>query len=386
MKIGLVCNYYIRNFGSLLQCYATQKAVRDMGHEIEAIQFENVPTKKAKIQFFVRLKLKQLFKPKAVLKKIKKIKNTNYNNDCNSLREVRKQRFNEFINQNLILSKPYACLESISKECRKYDLVMLGSDQLLCPKDIIFGFHTLSFVPDNIKKISYAASFGVSKLPITVRRKAKKELDRFDYFSVRETTGAQIFKNLTGKDVPVVADPTLLVKSSDWKNIAGLKPIVKGKYIYCHFLGDNPQHRQWAEKLKENMGYKIVTMRHAAIYIKSDERFGDIAVKEAGPKEFLNLIANAEYVLADSFHATIFSILFHKKFFTFNRFVEGSTGSTNSRLESLLNKLQLEKRRINSIEELDNYYIDDIDYKKVDTILDKWISDSIKYLKEALEK
>ena len=69
-KVGLVCNYYMLNYGSLLQCYATQKAIEDMGHDVEAIQFENIPTDKAKKQLFLRLKVKQMFKPKAVLKKL----------------------------------------------------------------------------------------------------------------------------------------------------------------------------------------------------------------------------------------------------------------------------------------------------------------------------
>ncbi len=385
MKIGLVCNYYIHNYGSLLQCYATQRAIHDMGYDIEAIQFENIPTKKAKIQHYVRLKSIQLLKPKAVLKKLKNIKNANYNDEYNNIRTIRNQKFDQFISQNLILSKPYKCLNEISKECEKYDLIMLGSDQLLCPKDIIFGYHTLSFVPDNIKKIAYAASFGLSKLPITVRRKAKKELNRFDCFSAREKEGAKIYNSLTGKEVPVVVDPTLLIKANEWRNIAGKEAIIKEKYIYCHFLGNNPSHRKWAEKLKENTGYKIVTIRHAAVYIKSDNSFGDIAVNTAGPEEFINLIANAEYVLADSFHATIFSIMFHKKFVVFNRFKEGSSGSTNSRLESLLSQLELQYRRVESDSDMLLIWNNDIDYRKIDDILNDWIKQSKEYLKKVIE-
>ena len=93
MKIGLVCNYYIHNYGSLLQCYATQRAIHDMGYDIEAIQFENIPTKKAKIQHYVRLKSIQLLKPKAVLKKLKNIKNANYNDEYNNIRTIRNQKF-----------------------------------------------------------------------------------------------------------------------------------------------------------------------------------------------------------------------------------------------------------------------------------------------------
>ena len=384
-KIGLVCNYYILNYGSALQCYATERIIKELGYHIEAIQFANIPTKKAKIQLFLRLKLKQCFRPTAIVKKLGRMKNNSSNQYYLDIRQKRKEKFEDFIRQNLTLTKQYNSLEEVEKEIHNYDIVVLGSDQLLNPKDIIFGYHTLSFVPDDIKKISYAASFGLSKLPMTVKRKAQKELSRFDRFAAREIAGAGIYKELTGKNVPVVVDPTLLVSPQDWKEIAGEEPIVKEKYIYCYFIGKNPTHREIAEKLQTYTGYKIVSIRHIDEFIKLDENFGDVAVNEAGPREFINLVANAEYVLADSFHATIFSILFHRKFFVLNRFAEGSTGSTNSRLDSLLGKLHLEERRVGSVTELDSLYKSEIQYSHVDEILAHWILESKEYLDKALE-
>lgn len=330
--------------------------------------------------------MKQCFNPKAVVKKLKRTKNSNSNQYYIDIRETRRNKFEQFIQENLEMTDKYNSLEEVSAIVSQYDIIMLGSDQLLNPKDIIFGYHTLSFVPDNIKKISYAASFGLSKLPLTVKGKAAKELKRFDCFAAREVRGAEIYKELTGKDVPVVVDPTMLISADEWSQIVGQEPIVKEKYIYCYYIGENPLHREIAKKLQEKTGYKIVSIRHIDEFIKDDENFGDVAVNEAGPKEFINLVSNAEYVLADSFHATIFSILFHKKFFVLNRFVEGSSGSTNSRLESLLGKLGLNERRIKSLSELSEKYKDEIQYSVVDETLNKWIVDSKEYLKNALEK
>ena len=384
-KIGLVCNYYILNYGSALQCYATQRAVEELGESIEGISFPNIPTKKAKIKVFLALKVKQFFKPKAVLKKIQRIKNSNINDYYLQIRKKRELKFKEFIDGNILLTKPYDSIEEVKRDIDNYNIVMLGSDQLLNPRDIILGYHTLSFVPDNIKKISYAASFGLSKLPYLVRRKAKKELRRFDCFGAREIRGAEIYKELTGKDVPVVVDPTLLISREGWEGICDSEPIIKEKYIYCYFIGENPVHRKIAEKLKEYTGYKIVLIRHIDEYIESDEKFGDIAVNEAGPKEFINLIANAEYVLADSFHATIFSVIFQKKFFVLNRFKSGSSGSTNSRIDSLLEKLELEERRIESVAELNEEHKKNINYTDVNYKLEEWKKNSKNYLKDALE-
>lgn len=384
-KIGLVCNYYIINYGSALQCFATQKTVKEMGYDVKALQFPNIPTRNAKIQLALRLKIKQCFSPKAVAKKLQRTKNSNSNQYYIDIREKRRNKFEQFISENLDMTDNYNSLDEVRTAASQYDTIMLGSDQLLNPKDIIFGYHTLSFVPDNIKKISYAASFGLSKLPITVKGKASKELKRFDCFAARETRGAEMYKELTGKDVPVVVDPTMLISADEWSQIVAQESIVKEKYIYCYFIGENPLHREITNKLQEYTGYKIVSIRHIDEFIKDDESFGDIAVNEAGPKEFINLVSNAEYVLADSFHATIFSVLFHKKFFVLNRFVEGSAGSTNSRLESLLGKLGLEERRIGSLSELNEKYKDEIQYSAVDKTLNQWISDSKEYLKNALE-
>lgn len=385
-KVGLVCNYYMLNYGSLLQCYATQKAIEDMGHDVEAIQFENIPTDKAKKQLFLRLKLKQMFKPKAVLKKLERMKNTNSNQFYNDLRTIRKNRFHDFIDEKLCLSKPYDSLEQVQGNVGNYDVIALGSDQLLCPKDIIFGYHTLEFVPEDIKKISYAASFGLSKLPGSVVKKARRDLKRFDDFAAREVAGAGIYKELTGKEVPVVVDPTLLLESEQWKEVAGKTPIIEGDYIFCYFIGDNSEHRKMAETLKKKTGLKIVTIRHIDDYIEADENFGDIAVNDAGPKEFINMIVNAKYVLSDSFHATIFSTMMHKQFCVFNRFAVGSKGSTNSRLDSLLGKLGTEERRVSESKEMLEIIDNQVDWNRVDNILKTWIEESKDYLKKAIEE
>ena len=383
-KVGLVCNYYMLNYGSLLQCYATVKAIKDMGYDIEAIQFENIPTKKAKKQLVFRLKIKQFFKPSAIFKKLERIKNTNYNSEYDELRKKRKEKFDRFVNENIPLSRKFNSLEEVSERCREYDVLALGSDQLLCPKDIIMGYHSMEFAPDDVKKISYAASFGLSKLPMLVKKKAARDLKRFDCFAAREIAGEKIYKELTGKNAPVVVDPTLLLSRDKWLEVAGEKPLVEGDYIFCYFIGDNEKHREMANIIKEKTGLKIVTIGHIDDYISADEGFGDVCINDAGPVEFTNMILNAKYVLADSFHSTIFSIMYHKKFLVFNRFVDGSSGSTNSRIDSLLEMLSLQSRRTDDKEKVVDYILNDIEYEKVDETLEKWIKESREYLRKSL--
>jgi hypothetical protein len=383
-KVGLVCNYYILNYGSALQCYATEKTIKEMGHEVEVINCPNIPTPKAKIQLILKLKLKQLFKPKAIAAKLRRVKDNSTNELYVDIVKNRKEKFAQFINENMTFSKEIHQFEELYKLSGKYETVVLGSDQLLNPKDIILGYHTLSFVPDNIQKVAYAASFGLSKLPVSVKSKAQKELSRFDKFSAREIRGAEIYKELTGKQVQVVVDPTLLLSRTEWDEISGKEPIIKDRYIYCYFIGLNGMHRNIAKKLAEITGYKIVSIRHIDEYIKEDENFGDIAINDAGPKEFVNIVKNAEIILADSFHATIFSVIFNKKFFVLNRFANNSSQSTNSRIDSLLEMLKLEDRRIENIGDIENRYNEMIDYEKVNEILKNWSGESKEYLKESL--
>jgi hypothetical protein len=143
-------------------------------------------------------------------------------------------------------------------------------------------------------------------------------------------------------------------------------------------------HRNIAKRLAEITGYKIVSIRHIDEYIKEDENFGDIAINDAGPSEFVNIVKNAEIILADSFHATIFSVIFNKRFFVLNRFANNSSQSTNSRIDSLLEILNLEDRRIANVEDVENRYNDTIDYQKVNEILKNWSGESKEYLKNSL--
>ena len=199
------------------------------------------------------------------------------------------------------------------------------------------------FVPENINKIAYSASFGVSQIPFFQKRKTKEFLERIDHLSVREQSGAKIIKELTGKDVPVILDPTMIIDRSVWdKNIPNER-LVDEDYIFCYFLGNNSQHRKEVKKLADDKKLKIVTLRHLDEFIPEDEYFGDISPYDIGPAEFINLIRHARYVCTDSFHGSVFSILYHKQFISFNRYNAGSN-SRNSRLDTLFGNIGISRR------------------------------------------
>ena len=164
------------------------------------------------------------------------------------------------------------------------------------------------------------------------------------------------------------------------------EPIIKGKYIFCYFLGKNIEHRKFAERLKEKTGYKIVSLNHADEYVKYSDMFADEAPYDVGPAEFLNMIRNAEYVCTDSFHGTVFSLINNVKFFTFRRYNSKSKVSTNSRIDSLLGIVNLKERLINGDEDVEKEIEKKIDFENVNIKLEEFRNSSKEFLKNALSK
>ena len=189
---------------------------------------------------------------------------------------------------------------------------------------------------------------------------------------------------LTGKESPIVVDPTILLGRQYWDEIRGER-IVDGNYIMCYFLGSNANHRVFANNLKRKTGYKIVTLPHMDEIVEADFGFGDLVPYNIGPKEFINLISNASYVCTDSFHGTVFSVLYKRNFFTFDRYPNAKRDSTNSRLDSILSMINLVDRKIDSSIEINDKLLIPIDYSDLDERLEELRSDSMEFLIKALK-
>ena len=236
----------------------------------------------------------------------------------------------------------------------------------------------MEWIPEQIKKITYAASFGVSNIPKYQIKGTKKFLGRIDNISVREQQGAQIVYDMINKKVPVVVDPTLLLDSDMW---GGISANIQDKdYIFCYFLGDNKMAREMAIAMKKKTGKKIFSIPCMDEINLEDLKFGDKQLYDVGPSEFLSYIKNAAYVITDSFHGTVFSVLFNKQFVVYNRYNNKNKNSTNSRIDTLLLKIELENRRVLnnfSTEESVNILLGAIDYSKVNFKVSELKSESI---------
>ena len=387
-KVGIVSCYFQHNYGSMLQALATQMALDKLGYENETIDISgfNGEIKKAKMLYFAKasltsdILLSKLGMATNVLRR--KLSKGAYKE--NSI--IRNKKFDDFYKDHFRLSEIYTSKADLSNKCKDtYSAVLVGSDQLWLPGNIAADYYTLNFVPKEVNTIAYSTSFGQSALPNDSAKKATLFLKKIRHIGVREESGQKLVKELAGRSVPVVCDPTLLFTGDEWMSIQKEEAKIIEPYILCYFLGNNPPHREFAKRLKEKTGCKIVALTHLDEYVKSDEDYADYTPYDIDPADFLNLIRNAQYVCTDSFHCSLFSMLYKKEFFTFKRYTRKTKSSTNSRLDTLFNLAGVKGRVFNGDEDIQKCLDINIDYENVHKNLEKIREESYQYLITALE-
>lgn len=389
-NIGIAAVTYKENFGSALQTYATQFLLEKLGYDAKIFEIKGIHRSihiKKLIYYVGRLfdptELKYLLSNlNSRTRKTISVSSDQYANDM----KIRKKVYDDFYSKwNNMLPIAYSWKE-LSEQASQMDAVIVGSDQLWRPSNIVGSFFTLEFVPEKIKKISFSTSFGVPELPKRLHVHTRKFLSRFNYISVRENTGASIVKELSGKTATVVCDPTMMLTAEQWMHIQSEEPFAEGKYILCYFMGDNPEHRSFAKRLRDKTGLKIIGLLHGATYIAEDEFLADEKPYDVGPSEFINLIRNAEYICTDSFHGCVFSILNKKSFFAFRRWPDNSKFSANDRLYTLLKFTGLESHLLNGNEDIESAIKDAIDYETVLRMVEDRRNESLRFLRNALEQ
>lgn len=387
-KTAIVSCYFQHNYGSMLQAYATQVALDKLGYENETIDISgfNHEIKKAKIKYFAKASLtsdillsKMGMAMNVVRRKVSK-------NEYGTLSKQRGEKFDIFAKSHFRLSPKYSSKAELGKSCpEKYSSVLVGSDQLWLPANIAADYYTLNFVPDSVNTIAYSTSFGQSELPKDSAAKASVFLKKIRHIGVREESGQKLVKQLADRYVSVVCDPTLLFTGEEWMQIQQEKPLVDGKYIFCYFLGNNPPQREFAKRLKAENGCKIIALIHLDEYVKSDENYADETPYDIDPADFLNLIRNAEYVCTDSFHCSVFSILYKRQFFTFRRYARNTRQSTNSRLDTLFKMVGISGRMMTGDEDIEDCLKIQTDFDAVHEKLKGVRAKSYAYLEAALE-
>ncbi|MCI1268236.1 MAG: polysaccharide pyruvyl transferase family protein [Saprospiraceae bacterium] len=384
-KIALITCYFHHNYGSMLQAYATEMLMKRLNLTYDTIACVSPKMCMQESNFVYIIKKILLRDWGLFFGKIKKMYfRKKYQDTFGKSDAIRNSYFNEFAARNFHLSKLPTSYLDLSKLAETYAAVIVGSDQLWKPDSVEHGYYTLNWVPEGVRKIAYSTSIGISEIPWFQRSSYKKFLNRFDFISLREQSACNIVRSLTGRDAELVLDPTLLFDADDWNSSLSIEDLNLSPYIFCYLLGDNLYQRSLIKKFQEVTGLKIVALLHLDEYIPSDECFADYAPYNVGPKEFISYIKNARYVFTDSFHCSVFSILYKKDFFTFNRYESSASNSTNTRIDNLLTLFNLQNRRINGDESVSDLLSLTWDYNIVKERLTFYRKKSFDFIKNAI--
>lgn len=382
--IGVCIKYFHENYGGMLQAYATVSMLESRGIQYELVQYEKKRTLVGIAKSMPRLLNGVLRNDKyeAFLKKQGLKKHPEFaKNDA-----IRMKAFKKFKNEHFTkLSPVFKGYEALCNGANRYSAVVTGSDQLWSPAGLPTNYYNLQFVPNNIRKISYASSFGVKEIPWYQKKRTAAFLNRMEFISMRENRGSEIVKELTGRDVPVILDPVFMFDKEDWEKLIPQNKELDEPYIFAYFLGDTAEYRFAVKKAAKELGCKFVALRHLDQYVPEDEDFGDIALYDVGPDRFLNLLRGATYICTDSFHGSCFSIIHKKAFVTFNRYSNQSKHSKNSRIDTLCSNLGLEDRRYDASLTLTSQLRKMIDYESVAKKFEVLKKETDRYLDKAFE-
>ena len=304
-SVGIITMHLPLSYGSALQTYALQKTIERLGYSAEIINYQ-YPNK-------IHLSSKS--------RGVKKIFNSIASFCINGFwgfPKVRKsKRFHAFHKHFYNLSEYYCSKEKLHALSPKYDFYCTGSDQVWNPLytkgDTSF---LLSFADAGAEKFSYAASFAIDDIPQEYKDFYAKFLSQYHHISVREKTGVDLVKRLTGKDASLVCDPTVLLTKEEWSAVADQSRIsIRGPYLLVFMLRDSfdpyPDVQFAIDSIQKRLKCRIVYLEGGyRRYWDSNSK----VINTAGPVEFLDLIRHAEYVITSSFHGTVFSSIFERPF------------------------------------------------------------------------
>lgn len=341
-KIGIITIVDNNNYGNRLQNYATVKIYEKFGYIAETLVLN--PRRNSAKYLFRAIRMMIIpIKEKYRLKK----------SDVLTFKRI--LRFREFNKKNHITIKTYPFWNPKVLR-KKYKFFSVGSDQIWNPNlDHGYGIDFLDFAMPS-QRITLSPSFGVDHISPEKQKNYVRGLKKFQYLSVREKSGADLIKSLTGQDATVLIDPTMLLSKEEWKQIE-CKPAnvdVDNSYILEYFLGGKNDSTESEisdfAKLHELKRLQTLCKDFPELYCTN-------------PGEFIYLIEHAKVVFTDSFHAVVFSIIFGKPFVIYERKNQKEMGS---RIITLLKKVGLEDRTFAGI----NENTMNIDYKKCYDLLE----------------
>ena len=327
MKVGIISVNNAHNFGSSMQAYALLTYLRSQGHTAQVINYrrpaiensyliQNKPKKglKSHLKYYVLYTKKALKKPYLLL---------------------RRKRFEKFFDMYFEQTAPVSTYKQLCNANYDFDAAFAGSDQIWNPNIIklIDPAFFLKFLEGKTICASYAASLGITELSEAQEKVFSEYLKHLDYISVREQSAQQLLQPLSDEEIEVISDPTVLLEPEEYEKLLQKRPYA-GDYIYVHvhhFTAKSPKLIELAKEVSEKTGLPIIHNFQNYTFPNQAGR-----TRDAGPLETLTAIYYAKIVLTQSFHATVFSLFFHKQFLTLQR------DQYNTRLSNLLGAVGME--------------------------------------------
>lgn len=366
MKTATITYHASHNYGSMLQAYALQRTIMKLGYENEIINLRTERQKKlySKPFEFTRPFIRQML----------------HNVLCLPYRNALEKKYNlfeQFLVENLLLTREYSSMEDIKKDDLDYDCFIAGGDQIwnTAPIDFDWSFY-LPFTAH--KKISYAVSMGPkAEQQVASRTEIKEYLSKFAHISVREESTKKIVESLTENGAMINLDPVLLLSKDEWLTKIDSKPLIYDDYILVYVPGG---YREDVFGMSEIVAHKVGMNVYTTLF--SRKLLFRKCIKKyfaVGPWEFLNLLANAKLVISGSYHAVIFSALFKKPFIAVN-------GMNDGRMKTFLENTGLTYRAMSQNDFESNS--DDLfvcDFIKSANYLNAERINSLSYLKNAIE-
>lgn len=369
MRIGIITLSCALNYGAMLQSFALYKYIKTIGHEPVIIDYiterYNFDSPNYPEEFIKRTKVWKINRFMGYI-----WKKTKYQD----LKKA-KETFWSFLHEQCVFTHSYFSNDELVNDIPICDFYITGSDQVWNPDFLWNGYvdlpYYLSFVNDDNRKISYASSFGKNSLSVIENEQASMYLKKYKAISVREESGKQIVEKM-GKDATVVCDPTVLCDEKNWFELSS--KINRKPYLLLFLIRWNSKIYKKAKRLAHKRKIDFIYISPSL----NDKRRFDANTKSIpSVYEWLGYIKNADYVLTDSFHGTVFSTIFEKKFLSI-------TGEYSSRIQTYLRIIGLIERSINY--QLDNIEIiyNEIDYYTVNRLRKNYQQESREWLNDAL--
>lgn len=370
-KIGILTFHKSYNCGSMMQTFALQTTIKKLGGNPEIIDFSNEGQKKLYQVMFPNNSIKNVVKNIILYPHKKRIQENN-------------EKYEKFINDYFELSKgKFSLIDELSEE--NYSTIIAGSDQIW--NITIDDADDAYFLPwvKKAKKIAYAPSFGAKNIMEHTKNIAKYKafLNDFDFISIRENNGKKWIKDLIDKDVPVVLDPTLLLDENEYSVLIKNQLTLPEKFIFYYSPHYENEINTLVENISKKLNMPVIGFNSKTFFVKMMNLKGFKLPDFEDPSIYLELIKKSEIVITTSFHGTIFSSIFKKKFWVVKN---GGMLKSDDRVQTLATDLDLLDRVI-SIKYDDSFdYNKEKNYDKYNKLLSEKRIQSMDYLEKALLK